>query len=418
MKTQKLLGLMLASSVALASLAGCASPVQNQLPGNGAQRPATGSNVQPAPTGGSATTTKPGTISQFSPAKQQAAAQNSQATADAMNDEQDMNAYDAMASEDAAAMYSVFVVGAPAPAEGMVGITAALDGEVKAETGTKGRSPLLGQQRLSDKQKEAVKKVVKEKAKLVELKKKQDERRVKQQEQLAKRLDKMKDVRGKMKDAFKGGWVAGDEEGTEKKTHSFSATKTVNGKTMSRSVEMIRVRSKETKALLSAHVSFSQELPNGLTRTSTRDKVLQEDGSYLVTFHSELTLAGGAKRVVDWTKTIAADGSVTGTGTIVWTGKDGKTSTKTVTLAISGKEEAETTTATDAATGTEAEVAVTAAGDTTAAVTDTEAKVEATVEVKADVDAASADAAAATTVEAGATQGIAVGEPNPAAPAN
>ena len=130
---------------------------------------------------------------------------------------------------------------------------------------------------------------------------------MKQKEQLAKRLDKMKDVRDKMKGAFKGGWVAGDEEGTEKKTHSFSATKTVNGKTFARSVEMVRVRSTETKALISAHVSFSQELGNGLTRTSTRDKVLQEDGSYLVTFHSELTLANGAKRVVDWTKTIAAE---------------------------------------------------------------------------------------------------------------
>jgi hypothetical protein len=391
MKKQNLFGLVLATSVALTSLAGCNAPMQPQLgtgSGNGGTT-ATQPGAQPA---------KPGSNVQLAPAKQQAATANTQATAEAMADAREMDAYDTMANqEETAARYSVSALRADGSVvvaeDGMMVITA--DGG-KGGKGTKAGTRVEAEIKFKGKLKDAVKK-------------KLTERQAKLTEKQAKTLDKLKGDRDKLKGkAQQAKWVA-NGDGTETKTFSFETSRTVNGKTMSRSVKMERTRNAESKDLLKSHVEFSQALPNGLTRSSVRDKVVAEDGTATVTFHSEITFKDGTKRVADWAKTISADGAVTGTGTIVWSDKDGKV-VKTVNVTLGGTEETETATAVDPTTQTESEVTASVDGTVDAEITD--AATGTTVE---------ADAAATTTTEttgdtaAAPTQGIAVGEPTPGA---
>jgi hypothetical protein len=188
-----------------------------------------------------------------------------------------------------------------------------------------------------------------------------------------------------------GRWVKNTADGTESQSIAFSFEKTVNGATFSRAVKMTRIRQSEDKTLVSATTEFSSTC-DGVTRKATRAKTLQEDGSYQVVFHSEMTFKDGSKRTVDWTKTITADGAVSGTGTIVWTGK----TNKAVNLSFGGTEEAETAKTTDPETRTETTVTATAEGEAKAEVKDTTSGGTAEVAVESDVDAAVSSEATAT----------------------
>lgn len=179
-----------------------------------------------------------------------------------------------------------------------------------------------------------------------------------------------------------GRWVKNTADGTESQSIAFSFDKTVNGATFSRAVKMTRIRQSEDKTLVSATTEFSSTR-DGVTRKATRAKTLQEDGSYQVVFHSEMGFKDGSKRTVDWTKTISADGAVSGTGTIVWTGK----TNKAVNLSFGGTEEAETAKTTDPETRTETTVTATAEGEAKAQVKDTTSGGTAEVAVASDVDA-------------------------------
>jgi hypothetical protein len=362
MKKQNVLGLMLATTVAMTALAGCKVPAMTGAGTNTAQSPSTQAPAAQQPgtkaPGNQATTGQTGT-KQTAPVASEA--QVREGTAESLSDEKDMEAYDVMAN-DAELGRTVMMVGAEKPPEGMVGITAALDGRVE-----KGEGDKAGQLRGGVK--------IAFKAKLREdLRNKLKERETKKVAKLKDRLDKLQNDRMKLRDkAQKGKWIATEPaDGTEYKAFDFSVEKNVkaNGKeaAFGRSVTMKRVRNIETKDLVSSHVEFSQSLPNGLTRKSVRDKVLNEDGTYSVTFHSELTLAGGAKRVADWNKTIAVDGSVSGTGTITWTDAAGAV-TKETKITLNGTEEdtgADTGAGTvdadapEAEEGTQAEVVATA----------------------------------------------------------
>lgn len=388
---QNLFGLMLATTVAVTSLAGCNVPMQTKL-GAGA---GTTTTTQP----GAQTGTKPGgaltggtkTAVQLAPAKQAAATTNTQATAEAMADAKEMDAYDTMASQEEAAVarYAVASLnedGTPRKAgDGMAVIT----GGVKVDRGgARGEAKIEFKGKLK-----------------AEAKKKLEERHGKLAQKAAKQLDKMKGDRDKLREKIKGAWVA-NGDGTETKSFSFDTTRTVNGKTMARSVKMERTRNAESKDLLKAHIEFAQTLPNGTSRTSVRDKVVAEDGTATVTFHSAVVMADGTTRTADWTKTITADGVVSGTGTILWAGKINKT----ITITFGGTEETETATATDTASQTVSEVTASVDGTIQADITDSETG------TTADADAAvSAEAGAATTTETtgGTNQGIAVGEPAP-----
>lgn len=198
------------------------------------------------------------------------------------------------------------------------------------------------------------------------------ERQGKRGEKLAGRLDKMKDAREKIRGAMsKANWVD-NGDGTATRTLDFSVTKTLNGKTFERSSKIVRTRRIEGKVLLLATAEFSQALPGGLTRTSTRSKALNADGTYSIEFKSVITLPNGSTRVASWEKTVGVEGGVTGTGTIIWTAADG-TVKKTVTISLSGDEDTPKADCEDTATGGEAKVTVAEDGSIEATIGDDEA---------------------------------------------
>ena len=133
-------------------------------------------------------------------------------------------------------------------------------------------------------------------------------------------------------------WVD-NGDGTKTKTFETTVTRTVNGETMTRHVLMVRTMNADG-IVIADHTEFSQTLPNGVSKLSVRDKSLQADGTYKATYHAEMTFEDGTKRVTDWSKTIGADGSVTGTGTITWTDQAGAV-VKTVTVTLGGTEDDE-----------------------------------------------------------------------------
>jgi 5-hydroxyisourate hydrolase-like protein (transthyretin family) len=338
------IGMMLATTVALGALAGCATPAQTTMPGT-----------------------------QQAAAKQQAGAQTSQTTAQAMAEEREMEHYGYLADEAEPAGYNVMMVGQPKPKDGEMAITAetTVDAGKGAKAETKAEATNGGKARVDFKGKLKA-----------EVKAKLDTRKAKLKAKAKGQLDKMKNEKDAIGKAAKAAQWVDNGDGTETKAMSFSVEKTVNGQTSSRSVKMERTRKTDDKTLVSAHSEFSTS-HNGVTRTVVRDKALQEDGSYKVTFHSEMTFKDGSKRVADWNKTISADGAVSGTGTIVWTGK----MTKTVTIKFGGTEEAETATAADPTTGTTSNVTTTVEGGATAEVTDPATGATTNVTVDANADA-------------------------------
>jgi hypothetical protein len=326
--TKTMLGLMLSATVAMAAMVGCQSPA----------------SMGTAP-GQTATT------------QQQATAQDSQATAQAMGEERETDNYGYLAddAEAASAGYAVFAAGGPKAPTGKGGVKAAVKTRLKAD-----------------------------------VKAKVDARRATLKAKAKGALDKLAHEKDKIQKAAKAAAWVDNGDGTESKTLEFSVEKTVNGQASTRVAKMVRTRTTEDKALVSAHYELTHS-QNGITRSVVRDKVLQEDGSYQVTFHSEMTFKDGSTRVADFSKTITADGAVTGTGTIAWTGK----MTKTVTVTFGGTEEAETATTADPAAGATSTVTTTADGTATATTTDTATGTTATTTVTADVDAAVATEATA-----------------------
>lgn len=383
-----ILGTMLASSLVLASLAGCSTP-------NPAKpAPSTGTTTTPA-TGGTPNTQSPatGTTSPTtgSAATGSTATDTGTEAAAAMAEERDMDDYGNLAEQEDPSAPAAYATLATADAAA-TGDASATGTAAPADLDTAVTKVKSGKRLTPAEQRAAIKAAVKIKVTVAVKKKVQD--RIKERlTKNAKRLDKLANQRQKMRDQLKSlGW-ADNGDGTSTKSISFDDTRTANGKTVTRKATISRTRQNDTKALVSWHAEFDQTLPNGLHRVSTRDKVLQEDGSYLVTFHSELTFPNGSKRTADWTKTISADGGVTGTGTIVWTNKDGKT-IKTANITLSGDEDAPKC----KDDGGKAAVTLPADGDaqvtTDAGASTTEPADSVAVDANVDVTAGSADAAA------------------------
>ena len=215
-------------------------------------------------------------------------------------------------------------------------------------------------------------------------------------EKLQGKLEKLGQDRDKIRGALKKAEWVKNPDGTLTKTISVDVTKTVNGQTMTRKATIVRTINAD-KVLLSATADFDQSLPGGLRRVSKRSKTLNEDGSYTVIFHSEITLPNGTVRVAHWEKTISAEGGAAGTGKIEWRAADGSV-TKTVTVALGGSDEAPTAEAEDSAAKTEAKVTVDEKGGVAAKVEDSATGETAEVKVSKTEDgdvtvAASTDAA-------------------------
>ncbi|MNS80546.1 hypothetical protein D3C72_1142270 [compost metagenome] len=362
-------GLMLAVAIAVA---GCQSPVQ--------------------------------TAGSLAPAKQQAAMQASQGTAQTMAEEREMEYYAYLVDEEGAARAYAVMADAASPSPSPSASTSASPSPSASPSTDASASP-------TPKPSATPRVVVTPKPRTVtpaptrasaaptekpyfrgklnpEFKAQIDARHARMKEKSKPRLDGMKPEREAIAKVMRTARWVKNTDGTESQAISFKVERSVNGQTTSRAVSMTRVRMADDKTLVSAKSSFEMA-HDGMTRKVTRDKSLQEDGSYVVTFHSEITHKDGSKRVADWTKTIAADGSVSGTGAIVWTGKV----VKTVSITFGGTEEAETAKAADAETKTESAVTMPAEGGATAQVKD-ETGASAAVTVQAEVDAVAPTTAA------------------------
>lgn len=104
--------------------------------------------------------------------------------------------------------------------------------------------------------------------------------------------------------------------------------------------------------VLNAKFHMETEQKNGLTIVRDRERTLQVDGSYEVLFKSVLKRKDGKERTIEWKTVEAADGTVTGNGTIqrfdgsvvtvtIVRNADGTTTTTTVDTKV--KVEAEIT---------------------------------------------------------------------------
>lgn len=283
---QVLGGFVLATSFALTTLAGCNVPGAAGAAGNGGATPGAQQSGGQMNNEGSSQTSAP------------APGAARDGAAEALAEEREMGDLDAVAWDDAAAAYAVSMVGQPEPHKP---IKHAFKGKLKAEAH-------------------------------VNLKERMRERAMKAHE-------RHKGHSHKVRDAAKGAQWVDNGDGTESRTFMSDVSKTVNGKTMSRKLEIKHRRHIETKHLIESHSKLETTLPNGASRTSERTKTLSgEDGSYALTFGSTLTLKNGATRVAAWDHAIAADGSVTGTGTISWFKRAGTAVNMAVAVAMKGTE--------------------------------------------------------------------------------
>lgn len=345
MLRSNVLGLTLAATLALTASAGCKLQSPSMPSG-------TGTNVSDSGQSGAA------------PAQTQAAATE---TAAAMGEEREMDTYGAAADgAEGAAAYVLAMLGQPSPPPGGFAATATGGGKLGAKpvkAGAKARVKIQVKRAVAGKRLEAKAAIA------AAVKAKLEARQGKMQQRLRARVAELKE-RGRIEEAFKKvAWVADEAAGTESKTVSFDVTKTVNGASVSRAVSMTRVRRIEDKVLLSATIEFKNEFGNGNSRTATRTKTLQEDGSYLVVFKSTQAFKDGTTRVVDWSKTISADGQVSGGGTITVKGPKGE---RVTNVSFSGTEEAPEASAQAEGAEDAATVTVPAEGEATATTTDGE----------------------------------------------
>lgn len=343
-----LLGVTLAAALAVAA-AGCktAAPTTG-TPQTGAQA-GTG-----APAGNGA-----------APARSAAEAGRLQAsaadTAAAMGEEREMDTYEAAADEAAAAAYALAYVGAPSPEPGQLVATAiGKGGKPGAGTGPAARvvvkRPVPGKQLDARAELQAA------------LKAKLDARRTRLTQRLHGRVAELQE-RAVIAGAFgKNGWVADEAAGTETRTASFEVSKTVNGQAVSRAVSMTCTRRSADKVLLSSVVTFKNAFAGGGSRESTRTRALQDDGSTLVTYASSQTFKDGTTRVVDFARTVSADGAVAGGGTITVTRPGG--APQVTNVSFGGSEEAPTATAQPEGGDASATVSVPADGAATATTSD------------------------------------------------
>jgi hypothetical protein len=384
MKSTKLLGAMLAASLTLASLAGCATPsTAGAVKGTTGAKPGTSAGTT---TNAGTTGAQPGTTT----TKPVAAAPIIAASAaSALSEERTMEDYSVTVDDAIVAAYALVSLSdnrgpggggtagrpdgehdpSPRPSSG-ISADASATGEAHAsdaahagagnadDHGDRGGHGGQGAEhggRADAHTHLAADVRAKGKAHRDEAKAKAA-KRVKPEE-----ADKLKDA------AKKSPWVT-NADGSKTKTIESDVSRTENGQTVTRHVKMVRTVNADGD-LLSEVNDVSATLPNGGSRTAHREKTLNADGTYHVTFTMTLTNADKSTRTVNWDKTIGTDGSVSGKGTVSSTDKDGK-ATEPAEVELGGSDDAPTAAdpaGSTVATADTAPAATTDAAATTAA---------------------------------------------------
>lgn len=293
------------------------------------------------------TSNPPAGSSQVSPSQQQAGSENAQAAAEAMGDERETEEFDYMAEDGTASAYAV----------------SALSAEAKARIG----KAMIG----------------------AAVKAKIQQRRAAIKQRLQARLAKKAAVAGKLRQALAAAPVTEDENGNKTREFNFDAERsaTVNGQARTRTMAVTAIRTVNAEGVLVySKFTGNQTDSNGRSRSYTREKTLNADGSYTVVFTRNRTGQNGATYAANWTKTISAEGAASGTGTITLT-RNGNTMTKNLTFG--GTAETPVATVADAASDVTAEVTLPIEGEATATVSDPQAPAaEVTVTVEEEADAA------------------------------
>lgn len=167
-----------------------------------------------------------------------------------------------------------------------------------------------------------------------------------------------------------------------------TATITVEINHKNRVMKQVVERTYQTadNTVINAKFHMEAQQKNGLTVVRDRERTLQADGSYAVSFKSTFTRKDGKVRTIEWNTVEAVDGTVTGSGII--TRFDGSTVTVTIVRNADGTT---TTTTVDSKVKVEAEI------------TQPEGSTQAEVDVEADGQAAGSTTVTNTTeVEASA----------------
>jgi len=113
-------------------------------------------------------------------------------------------------------------------------------------------------------------------------------------------------------------------DGTKHKQATLHLTRTQDGKSYVRTVQLSLTVDGATNAITEAHAVLDETFPDGTVGHATRDKLLQPDASYHVTLHGSATGPKGHQRVDDITRVVTPDGHVTGHGHTTWTAPDGQ----------------------------------------------------------------------------------------------
>jgi hypothetical protein len=386
MQNRKILGAMLAASLSLTTLASCATGVgagatvgQKAPASSGANMVTAAGNLGPASTGNAAVAQGAGSVNNMAFMSADASA----ATAQALSSERAMDDYSVSVDEKLVAPYytlaalsgdastSVAVSGSGSGTSGSATVAATSAAKVDSSAGDGDGSAVPGSERsatgaahandrnehrgggraddgatgANGKSDDSARGGHRRGAGHIDaaVKAKLEGRREGAKNRAAKRL-KADETNSLKNAAKKAAWTT-NADGTKTKTIEVDVTLTANAKTQTRHVKMERTVNAE--GVLAMEVNdFSETLADHASRTSHREKTLNADGSYTVTFTSTITFADKSTRTATWNKTIGAEGGVTGTGTITWTDSKGLV-TKTVKITLGGSEDAQAANAGD-----------------------------------------------------------------------
>lgn len=283
-------------------------------------------------------------------AKQQAGAENAQSFSTAMADHQEMEDYGYLA-EDAEAGYAL---------RALAGAAAAAMVAAEGVSASGFRGPLSEDVR---------KRLTARHAELKALAQPRLNARMIEREALKRAL-------------ARAPWVD-NQDGTKTKTLEFSVTKTVGGKVATKAARLARTVNTSSRVLVSADTRIEQALPSGQSRTASRSKTLQPDGSYAIVFDTVHTQGSGATRTMHWEKTVGIEGALFGAGTLTFRDAAGAV-LKTLTLGFGGTDARTVGRATDETTGTTTEITTDVEGRADATVKDDATGASASVAVAAD----------------------------------
>lgn len=145
---------------------------------------------------------------------------------------------------------------------------------------------------------------------MIELRKAAAARELLQRQEMAKRMQaRLKAAKANFRDFKPTSEVASDGSRVDR------ANMTMMNKNDQQNVSQEKFYDAEG-TLIEVKSHFTRTHKNGLTYTADRDRKLQEDGSWKVTFTSTITGPKGKTKTVAWTRTVAVDGSEVGDGTI------------------------------------------------------------------------------------------------------